>query len=95
MVNVSWTTKFHQKQLKPEQNKIENTRGFLKYTSMAFQMIATILVFLFLGKFLDGRFTESTSLNGNQHKAFPIFTFAGSILGVATSLYLILKTLKK
>jgi F0F1-type ATP synthase assembly protein I len=81
--------------LKPEQNKIENTRGFLKYTSMAFQMIATILVFLFLGKFLDSRYIESSSLNGNHQKAFPFFTFVGTILGVIASLYLILKTLKK
>jgi F0F1-type ATP synthase assembly protein I len=81
--------------LKPEQNKIENTRGFLKYTSMAFQMIATILVFLFLGKFLDSRFTVPSSLNGNHHRTFPIFTFVGTILGVSASLYLILKTLKK
>jgi F0F1-type ATP synthase assembly protein I len=81
--------------LKPEKNKIENTRGFLKYTSMAFQMIATILVFLFLGKYLDSRFTETASLSGKNHKAFPIFTFVGAILGVAASLYLILKTLKK
>jgi F0F1-type ATP synthase assembly protein I len=81
--------------LKPEQNKIENSRGFLKYTSMAFQMIATILVFLLLGKFLDGRFTVSPSSNSNLHKAFPFFTFLGTILGVTASLYLILKTLKK
>ena len=81
--------------MKPKQNKIENTRGFLKYTSMAFQMIATILVFLFLGKFLDSRFSVSTNLNGNHHKVFPIFTFVGAILGVAASLYLILKSLKK
>jgi F0F1-type ATP synthase assembly protein I len=81
--------------LKPEQNKIENTRGFLKYTSMAFQMIATILVFLLLGKFLDSRFITTSSPNSNHHKAFPIFTFVGAILGVTASLYLILKTLKK
>ena len=62
---------------------------------MAFQMIATILVFLMLGKFIDSRFAVSPKSNGGHLKIFPIFTFLGTILGVSASLYLILKTLKK
>jgi len=62
---------------------------------MAFQMIATILVFLFLGRYLDKQFIVTASDKNAQHAAFPVFTFVGTILGVAASLYLILKTLKK
>jgi len=81
--------------LKPEQNKIENTRGFLKYTSMAFQMIATILVFLFMGRYLDNRFVFSSGLKNGHHTVFPLFTFICTLLGLSASLYLIIKYLKK
>jgi len=81
--------------LKPENNPTNNTRGFLKYTTMAFQMIATILVFLFLGRFLDSRFAILSSLKNGHHSAFPLFTFICTLLGLSASLYLVIKSLKK
>ena len=73
---------------------IENAGGFLKYTSMAFQMIASILVCVFLGHFLDQKFgVRKSSLDHSI--SFPLYTFIGTIVGVATSLYLALKSIKK
>ncbi len=66
----------------------------MKYTSMAFQMIGAILVCVFIGRYLDGIFSGDGSSN-KSGKEFPLFTFLGTILGVATSLYLALKSLKK
>lgn len=72
----------------------ENAGGFLKYTSMAFQMIASILVCVFLGHFLDQKVVvQKSSLDHSN--SFPLYTFIGTILGVATSLYLALKSIKK
>ena len=72
---------------------IENAGGFLKYTSMAFQMIAAILVCVFLGRYLDSKFIDTLEEEDYQH--FPLFTFIGTLVGVASSLYLALKSLKK
>lgn len=78
---------------------MQSTGSFLKYTSMAFQMIGAILVFVFLGRYIDQHFLVS-----NQHsitkdlvnrKSFPVYTFVGTILGVGSSLYFALKSLKK
>lgn len=52
-----------------------------KYTGVAFEMIATIVLFVLLGRWVD-------SLSGWD---FPLGTFFGSLLGVGMSLYLILK----
>lgn len=52
-----------------------------KYTGIAFEMIATIVLFVLLGRWIDG----CVKLN------FPIGTFFGALIGVAASLYLILK----
>ncbi len=73
---------------------IENAGGFLKYTSMAFQMIASILVCVFLGRYLDTQFINDPSEIEDIHH-FPLFTFIGTLVGVAASLYLALKSLKK
>ncbi len=73
---------------------IQNAGSFMKYTSMAIQMIGAILVCVFLGRFLDGYFVGEISKT-NPPKSFPLFTFVGTILGVASSLYLALKSLKK
>lgn len=66
----------------------------MKYTSMAFQMIGAILVFVFVGRYLDQHFSKEVA-NNKGGKVFPLFTFLGTILGVASSLYLALKSLKK
>lgn len=64
---------------------------------MAFQMIGSILIFVFLGHYLDSKFQvlvdEVEELHKN--KEFPFFTFLGTLIGVASSLYLAIKSLKK
>ncbi len=66
----------------------------MKYTSMAFQMIGAILFFVFLGRYLDKNLSKNMVSN-KSGAGFPLFTFFGTILGVASSLYLALKSLKK
>ena len=56
-------------------------QDFAKYTGIAFQMIATILVITYLGYLLD----QWLSL------AFPVGILLGLLRGVGSSLYLILK----
>jgi F0F1-type ATP synthase assembly protein I len=56
-------------------------QDFAKYTGIAFQMIATILVITYLGYLLD----QCLSL------AFPVGILLGIFLGVGSSLYIILK----
>ena len=67
-----------------KQKSVESSRDFMKYTSMAFQMIASILVFVFMGFFIDNAWAKS-------QLGFPVFTIVGTLLGVGASLYLILK----
>ena len=56
-------------------------QDFAKYTGIAFQMIATILVITDLGYLLDQWLLL----------AFPVGILLGVFLGVGSSLYLILK----
>ena len=64
--------------------KQKNQRNqFLKYTSLAFQLGLTILVFTYLGVWLDGKYLADT----------PWFTILCSLLGVVIGLYLALKPL--
>jgi len=66
----------------------------MKYTSMAFQMIGAILVCVFLGRYLDKLFPINEEDLGKA-KSFPLYTFLGTLLGVTSSLYLAIKSLKK
>jgi len=65
-----------EEQNQPEDSQ-ENSRkkkpsnAYLKYSGMAFQMIAVMLIFLFLGRFLDQNFNTE-----------PILTAICTILGV-------------
>lgn len=85
--------------LKPKmETKISGAVGFLKYSSMAFQMIGAILVCVFLGRYLDKHFPIFNHIKKEDLKAvrsFPLFTFLGTLLGVISSLYLAIKSLKK
>jgi F0F1-type ATP synthase assembly protein I len=56
-------------------------QDFAKYTGIAFQMIATILAFTYLGYLFDCLVTL----------AFPVGILLGVLIGVGGSLYLILK----
>ncbi len=72
------------KSRKTKELAAESSRDFLKYSSMAFQMIGSILAFVFMGYFIDNSWAK-------QQLGFPVFTIVGTLLGVAASLYLILK----
>lgn len=56
---------------------------FLKYTGIAFEMLATIGIFIALGLFLD----KKLGLN------FPIGVLAGILIGLGVSMYRITKSL--
>ena len=57
---------------------------YLKYSSMAFQMIGIIGVFTFIGYKIDESYNNRTQ----------IITGIASLLGVIVSLYLVLRSLK-
>jgi len=57
---------------------------YLKYSSMAFQMIGIIGVFTFIGYKIDESYNNKTQ----------IITGIASLLGVIVSLYLVLRSLK-
>jgi ATP synthase protein I len=56
-----------------------------RYSGMGFQIGGTIIVCLFIGKWLDGRFKPS----------FPVFTTSLTILGVFIGLYFVFKEILK
>lgn len=56
---------------------LKGNLGFLRFASMAFQMVATILLFTFLGRYID-------TFNVVQ---FNLFTVLGVLLGLSISLY--------
>ncbi len=62
-------------QLKPKQS---NSRSFLQYAAMASQMTAIMLVFIFLGRWLD-----------QQHGH--TYTLLGAVLGVSLAMYIMIK----
>ena len=66
-----------------EDSKKKQFTGVLKYSGLAFQMIAIILLVLYGGMKLD-EYLENE---------FPLFTFLGAISGVVLSLYVVLKDL--
>lgn len=59
----------------------QTANNYLKYTSLAFQMIGIILVFVFAGLYLDKKIPWK----------FPLFTILFTLLGVFASLYTSLK----
>lgn len=66
-------------------SKNKNELGtYVKYSNIAFQMIGAIVVFIWGGNSLD----KYLKLQ------FPLFTLIGSLIGLGTSFYLLLKKLK-
>jgi F0F1-type ATP synthase assembly protein I len=63
----------------------KQTTSIAKYSGLAFQMIAIILLVLYGGIRLDDYL----------QKEFPLFTFIGAISGVILSLYFVLKDFLK
>ena len=66
-------------------DKKKNVNNFARYSSISFQMLATIGVFAFIGYKLDAY----------QHTKTPIFTAILSLVGVVISLYQVVKQLNK
>jgi F0F1-type ATP synthase assembly protein I len=66
-------------------NKKKEINNFAKYSSISFQMLATIGVFAFIGYKLDAY----------KHTKTPIFTAIFSLIGVVISLYQVIKQLNK
>ena len=66
-------------------NKKKEVNNFAKYSSISFQMLATIGVFAFIGYKLDQYKQTKT----------PIFTAIFSLIGVVISLYQVVKQLNK
>lgn len=65
----------------------ENKKSLNKYihlTGIGFQMMATIFVFVWIGKWADEHFETSKNY----------YTALGSLLGLVASLYIVLKQLK-
>ncbi|MPR35684.1 AtpZ/AtpI family protein [Salmonirosea aquatica] len=72
---------------KPENGK-ENKRStntYMKYSSLAFQMLGTIVVFTYGGYKLDEW----------QHNKVPVWTLVLSLVSIAGSLYLFIKSVTK
>lgn len=68
-----------------KQNQLNNTRNFLQYTSMALQMIVTIVGATFLGRYVDQK---------TQNK-IPVGTLLGVFAGLGIAFYRVFQSLKK
>jgi F0F1-type ATP synthase assembly protein I len=66
-------------------DKKKQVNSFARYSSISFQMLATIGVFAFIGYKLDEY----------NHTKAPIYTAILSLLGVIISLYQVVKQLNK
>lgn len=69
-----------------EKNKKNPYAKYLQLTTIAFQMMAIMFVFIWLGQKADENWNNS---NKNY------FTLVGTLIGLGVSLYLILKQLKR
>ena len=65
--------------IKKNSNKTRN--NFAKFSGMAFQMLITILLGVYIGQYLDKRFPNNNS----------IYTLIFSLLFIGTSLYTVIK----
>ncbi len=63
---------------------LQKNKAYIKYSSVAFQMIASILLGAFSGKLMDRYFMFEK----------PYLTLIGMLLGLLIGFYLILKDLK-
>ena len=66
-------------------DKKKSVNNFARYSSISFQMLATIGVFAFIGYKLDAY----------QHTKTPIYTATFCLVGVVISLYQVVKQLNK
>ena len=69
----------------PNENNKRSLNAFARYSGMAFQIAATIIICLFLGKWIDSKFPMK----------FPVFTTSFTILGVFLGVYFVIRDLLK
>lgn len=69
----------------PKENNKRSLNAFARYSGMAFQIAASIVLCLFLGKWIDSKFPMK----------FPVFTTALTILGVFLGVYFVISDLLK
>ena len=65
--------------------KLEEVNQYLKFAGMGIQMVVIIVLFTFLGYWIDGKLVLET----------PYFTAALSLVGVFVAIYLMIKQLPK
>lgn len=68
-----------------EEGKNKSVNKYLQLTGIAFQMMAIMLLFIWLGRKADEKWNSS----GTNY-----FTLLGTLVGLGVSLYLILRQLK-
>lgn len=73
----------------PEKERKENNRRSLnalaRYSGMAFEIAASIIIFLYIGKWLDNKFLMK----------YPLFTVVFTIIGVFAGVYFVIRDLLK
>ena len=73
----------NKQELKKQLKKNKNTRlkNYAQFSGIAFQMIAVICLFAFLGNWLDGKYPNTYSM----------YAIIFSLLGVIIAMYLVIK----
>jgi hypothetical protein len=72
----------------PENGKparVNQSSKFLKYSGLATQMLGTILLFTYAGYRMDGY----------QHNKVPVWTLVLSLVSIAGSLYMLIRSFSK
>ncbi len=77
----------NQPKKEPSGNRRQSLNALARYSGMGFQIAATIILCLLLGKFLDSKVHISAN--------FPVFTTILTILGVFLGVYLVIRDLLK
>jgi ATP synthase protein I len=75
----------NQPKKEPKENRRQSLNALARYSGMAFQIAAAIIIGLLAGKWLDGKFPMK----------FPVFTTSLTILGVFVGVYFAIHDLLK
>lgn len=75
----------NQPKKEPKENRRQSLNALARYSGMGFQIAGTIIICLFAGKWLDGKFPMK----------FPVFTTSLTILGVFLGVYFVIRDLLK
>lgn len=75
----------NQQKKEPKERNRQSLNAIARYSGMAFQIAASVIICLFLGKWLDSKFPMK----------FPLFTTVLTILGVFLGVYFVIRDLLK